>query len=570
MLRFVAALFALVIVGASCAPASPGAAPPSQAGEAVRTATPKRITAAIRGDPKTLNEAINNAAGGASSAGVRELESLVNAGLLVLDPRGALRPLLAETVPTLENGLWKLLPDGRMETIWRLKPNLQWHDGTPLTVEDFIFTAAVARDRSLPMTQDQIWQFLDGVDSPDPETLRATWRSTFVDADKLFTITTNSRIPPLPKHLLETTYHEDRSNFTGSPHLSTEYVGLGPYHLKEWVLGSHLVLEANDRYVLGRPKIDQIEVRFILDTNTMVSNMLAGAVQLTLGRGLTPEQAITVRDQWKEGIVDAGLQSTTALFPQFISSQPPLLTDVRLRRVLLMALDRQQMVETFLASLVPVAHSLITPDEPDYEAVQPATVRYPHDPRRAMALLDDMGLTKGQDGFYIDPSTNGRLSVEVRTRTHGLREKVQQVIANEWGQVGIVGQPLVVPEQRVNDREYQSTFPGFYFRFAPPDQITDWRSGEAPALENNFVGRNTMRYRSPEFDALVVRFVSTIPRAERLQALGGIVQHTTAPLTPLPLYHEPEPVLISNRLTNVGGRHGTNIQTWNAHEWDLK
>jgi hypothetical protein len=79
-----------------------------------------------------------------------------------------------------------------------------------------------------------------------------------------------------------------------------------------------------------------------------------------------------------------------------------------------------------------------------------------------------------------------------------------------------------------------------------------------------------MRYQSAEFDGLVERYVSTIPHAERLAALGAIVQHTTDQLVPLPLYHEPEPVLISNRMVNAGGRHGTNIQTWNAQDWDLK
>jgi len=570
MPRFAVALLALVVVATSCAPASPGAGPAGQTGEVARPAAPKRISAAIRGDPKTLNGPVNNAAGGSSSAGVGEIELMVNAGLLTLDPRGELHPVLAEAVPTLENGLWKLRPDGGMETTWKLKPNLVWQDGAPLTVEDFLFAATVARDRSLAMSQDQAFSFIDTVESPDSQTLRVTWKSTFVDADKLFTMTTNGRMPPLPKHLLEIVYQEDRANFTASPYLSTEYVGAGPYRLKEWVLGSHLVLEANDRYVLGRPKIDQIEVRFILDTNTMVSNLLAGAVQLTIGRGLTPEQAITVRDQWKEGVVDAGLQNTTSLYPQFIDSQPQLLTDVRFRRVLLMGLDRQQMVDTFLAGLVPVAQSVISPDEPEYDGVQASIVRYPHDPRRAMETLDGMGLTKGPDGFYIDPSTNGRITVEVRTRAHDLREKIQQVIASEWAQIGIVGQPVVVPEQRINDRVYQATFPGFYFRFGGPEQVADWRSNESPLPENNYVGRNPIRYRNPEYDALVQRLVSTIPRPERLQVLGQIVQHTTDQLLLLPLYHEPEPVLISNRMINVAGRKGTNIQTWNAHLWDLK
>src|SRR5437764_794195 len=80
----------------------------------------------------------------------------------------------------------------------------------------------------------------------------------------------------------------------------------GPFKLKEWASGSHLVLEAFDGYALGRPKIDEIEVRFILDSNTLVANVLADTIDLTLGRGISIEQALQVRDQWRRGKVDPG------------------------------------------------------------------------------------------------------------------------------------------------------------------------------------------------------------------------------------------------------------------------
>ncbi|MPZ13609.1 MAG: hypothetical protein GEU73_04165 [Chloroflexi bacterium] len=567
--RFTIVALVAVLLLAACAAPGPtdvgSAADPSAAGT---SAGPKSITAAVRGDPRTLSDAINFAAGGSSSAGVREIEQLLHAGMLLLDIQGELQPQLAEAVPTLENGLWKLLPDGRMETTWHIKPNVRWHDGTPLTADDFVFTATVAQDRSLPMAQDEAFQFVETVEARDQQTVVATWTSPYTAADRLFSQTTNTRNLPLPKHLLEPGYLEDKATFTEDPHFGAAYVGAGPYRLAEWVLGSHLILDANDQYILGRPKIDQIEVKFILDTNTMVANLMAGALHLTLGRGLTPEQAITVRDQWREGFVDAGLQNTTSLYPQFIDSEPPFLTDVRFRRALLSALDRQLIVDTFLASLVPVADSVISPDEPDYRDIEHQIVRYQHDPRQAMALLDGMGLSRGADGFYRD-AANRQVAVEVRTRKHDLREKLQQVIVDEWARVGIVAEPAVVPEQRISDRVYQATFPGFYFRFGGPDQFTDWRSTGAPVAENNHVGRNPIRYQNPEYDALIERFVTTIPRADRIAVLGQMVHHATDQLLLLTLFHEPEPVLISNRLGNVGGRRGTNIQAWNAHVWDV-
>jgi peptide/nickel transport system substrate-binding protein len=561
-------LCGLALVLVSCAPQQ-GAPSVSTTSNEPASAAPKRIVAAIRGDPRILSDAINFASGGSSSAGVREIEQLLNGGLSLLDARGELQPQLAETVPTLENGFWRLLPDGRMETTWKIKPSVHWHDGTPLTVDDLLFTATVAQDRSLAMSQDEGFRFVESVEAPDSRTLFVTWKSTFVDADKLFTQTSSTRNLPLPKHLLEPAYLEDKLNFTQSPHFGPEYIGTGPYRLKEWALGSHLIMEANHDYVLGRPKIDQIEVKFILDTNTMVANLIAGALDFTMGRGLTPEQAITVRDQWKEGVVDAGLQNTTSLYPNLLNPEPPLLTDVRLRRALLQAMDRQQIVDSFLAGLVPVAHSIVTPDEPEYKDVDSRVVRYEYDPRRSMELLNGLGLTRGADGIYRD-AANQRISIEVRTRAHVLREKLQQVIVDEWARIGVIADSVVIPEQRISDRVYQATFPGFYFRFGDPHQFKDWRSNQAPLPANNYVGRNPIKYQNREFDALIDRFVSTIPRAERVQVLGGMVHHATDQLLLLTLFHEPEPVLISNRLVNVGGRRGMAVQAWNAQDWDIR
>src|SRR5690348_5455221 len=108
-------LLIVVVMFTSCGPQSGSSPGRSGAQAPAPGAAPKRIVAAIRGDPRTMSDAINFAAGGSSSAGVREIEQLLNTGLGILDPKGDLQPGLAEAVPTLDNGLWKLLPDGRME-----------------------------------------------------------------------------------------------------------------------------------------------------------------------------------------------------------------------------------------------------------------------------------------------------------------------------------------------------------------------------------------------------------------------------------------------------------------------
>jgi peptide/nickel transport system substrate-binding protein len=560
--------FAIVLTAllAACTPARQ--AGPTTAGDTPRPVAAKRIVAAIRGEPTTFNDAINVGPLG-NTAGVREIEQLLSAGLLFVDTSGDLQPQFADAAPTLENGMWVLLPDGRMETTWKLKPNLQWHDGVALTIEDLLFTATVAQDKAVPMRQDAHWDLVEAVRALDSSTLHVTWKSLYVNADKLMTQSADSRNLPLPKHLLESAYREDKESFINSPHFTSEYVGAGPFRLREFVLGSHVIMDANERYTLGRPKIDQIEIKFIIDTNTMVANLLAGALHMTLGRGLNAEQVLTVRDQWKEGVIHAGLDNTTSLHPQFLNPDPPILMNVQFRRALLHALDRQAIVDTFMGGLVPVANSITTPDEPEFRDVESRIVRYPYDQRRSVELLDSLGLTRGSDGLYRD-SMNRPMGVEVMTRSHPLREKIQQVIVDDWRKIGVVGEPFLVPEQRINDRGLREDRRAFYFRFGNPYQYTEWVSHEAAVAENKYVGRNSIRYQNADYDVLVDRFQRTIPKAERVRLLGDIVHHATDQLLLLPMYHEPEPILVSNHLVNVGGKRGINIQAWNAHLWDVK
>ncbi len=97
------------------------------------TTGPKKIVAAMMSDPPSISSEVVGAGSGTIQGG-DALEDLVNAGLTEVDDKGTLRPQLSEVVPTLDNGLWRLLPDGRMETTWTLRAGAVWHDGVPFSV----------------------------------------------------------------------------------------------------------------------------------------------------------------------------------------------------------------------------------------------------------------------------------------------------------------------------------------------------------------------------------------------------------------------------------------------------
>lgn len=560
---------ALVTLVVGCAPsASPqssGAGSDSQS----RTAEKKRVAVAIRGNPWTLNAAINSAGSG-GVAGVSELEDMVHAGLVdVAIRRVAIAPRLAETVPSTDNGLWRVFPDGRMETTWKIKASARWHDGTPFTTQDLVFTATVGQDRDVIALGHRGYQFIDSIEAPDAQTLIVKWKRPFIEADTMFT---GEFGIPLPKHLLERIYLEDKANFDQQPFWSKDFVGLGPYRVREWAQDSHAVLEAFDGYVLGRPKIDEIEVRFILDPNTIIANVLAGTVDVTLGRGLSFEQASQAREQWRDGKMDLSMDATSwiALFPQFVNPSPRVLADVNFRRALLHGTDRQALVDTFLGGLMPVAHSYVSPAQPEFKAVESSIVRYDYDPRRAAQLIEGLGYTKGPDGIYRDAS-NERLNVEIRTTAgDDLRDKLLFSLANEWPGIGVATEPVIIPRQRAEDREYRATRPAFEMVRQPNDlsegALQRLTSSEAALPENNFRGQNRVRYMNPEYDMLVDRYLATIPMNDRMEVVRQIVRHISEQVPILGLLYDAQPMLLANRLVNVDA----STDTRNAHEWDVR
>src|SRR5438093_10305701 len=140
-----AILIVLGVLLAGCVPSPPSAQPSAGQPPAAAPRT-SRITIGIRAELPTVSKTLNTIIPGATG-----LDRLVSAGLTTTDDRGVLHPQLAEAVPSLENGQWKLLPDGAMETTWRLRPNVKWHDGAPITPDDIAFGVRVGQDRELPL-----------------------------------------------------------------------------------------------------------------------------------------------------------------------------------------------------------------------------------------------------------------------------------------------------------------------------------------------------------------------------------------------------------------------------------
>ena len=429
-----------------------------------------------------------------------------------------------------------------METTWKLKPNARWHDGRPLTSADAQFSMALEQDQDIPMRRTAAWRAIASIETPDPTTITVNWKQPYIEADRIF-VSASTR----GTCWSEATWSRRRAS-RSPPYWTTEFVGNGPFKVRELAQGSHLVLEANNDYVLGRPRLDEIEVKFVPDPTTLAANLLAGAVELNVGRGVSLEQGVQMRDQWRSGKVEFELGSWFVIYPQFLTPSPKIVGDVadpRLRKALMYATDREEMAQTLQWGQVPVAETLLPPTAPDYKAIESSIVKYPFDQRRATQLIEEIGYRKGADGTFRD-AAGAPLAVELRASPDVETQiKIALAGADYWQKVGVTVETVVLAEQRIRDREYIHNFPGFMTirqPATPNDYLLRVYSSQAPTAANNYAGRNYPRYMNPEFDAMIDRFYQTIPEGERHQVLGQIVNHISDRLVIMPQFYDAEPV----------------------------
>jgi len=543
--------------------ASPAASPGGSPAQPASPLQVKRVTAAMMGQPSSFIARMNTTQ--ITIPGVGDLEQLVNACLSELNGETKLQPQLAEAVPSLDNGLWQLLPDGRMTTTWKIRSGAQWQDGAPFTADDLVFTATVDQDKSLPVVRPAGYAWVEKVEALDPSTVMVTWNRPYVDADTMFT---NTFASPLPKHLLEDAYNTDKQGYLTLPYWGQAFVGTGPFAVREFLPGTSITLQANDRYVLGRPKIDEIQIHFVLDLDSLVTDILAGSTELTIGRGFTTDRGIELRDRWPEGQMLTNPKSWVAIYPQFINPSPSIVDTVQFRQALMYATDREQLAQTLQRGLSPVANTYLSPTSAEYQEAGNDVVTYPYDPRKAASLLDDLGYTRGADGAYRD-STGERLSLELRSNGEPITERAIIPVADFWTSAGIPTDPVLVPPQRIVDREYVATFPSFRMMRQPdrPTQISRAHGSLTPLPENGYVGTNYSRYMNPEFDGLIDRYLSTIPWTDRMQVLRQAMRHISEQLNMMGLFYDPDVEFASNRLLNVGIN---DTEVWNVHLWDVQ
>ncbi len=393
----------------------------------VATAGPHRtLTIGVSSFPSTLHPAID------PDSIKFYILGFADRPVTAWDPSGHLQCLLCTELPSLANGGAALDGAGMTVTI-HFRPGLTWGDGAPLGAADLAFTARVGRDPKSGFANTKTWERVTAVDVPDPLTAVMHLSEPYYHFDELGEL--------LPAHLEQSVFdaaqepgaYMQRSLYNRDPLNPGLYNG--PYRIAALETGSQLVLERNERWTGTRPLFDRIVIRAIGNTAALQANLLSGDVDLVPGDGvgLTLDQVLALQAQYPQRFTYA-YKPNLAYSHIDLQLDNPILADLRVRRALLMGIDRQAIVDKLMGGRVPVANSFVNPLEPQYTPDVPA---YPYDPARARALLAEAGWTPGPDGVCRN-AAGERLSLQFSTPTGvRARELQQQVMQSQWRAIGV-------------------------------------------------------------------------------------------------------------------------------------
>ncbi|HZT07918.1 MAG TPA: peptide ABC transporter substrate-binding protein [Chloroflexota bacterium] len=561
------ALFVLVLLLAGCAPTS-GTRTPVQ-NQPGQVTGPKVLTVAVNEDPKNFWDGVNGGGGGGS----RELSHFVNQYLAAIGPDGTPTPRLLAEFPSTDAGTWTVSPDGRMEVTYRLRPGVTWHDGTPFTADDMVFSWEVDRDPAIPNGNQSAVKLIEQMVATDERTAVATWSQTYPFADRL----EHREFYPLPAHLLERSYRESKDSFLAQPYFSDEYVGLGPFKVKSWEHGSSLDLDANESFFLGRPKLDRIHVLFIPDPNTAVASMRAGAINVFLPTGGPDWDQLQPLDQeWKatgKGTVVAETIRWKFAEPQKSRlADPGDLADPRVRQALLLGINRQEMASSLLGEMGNVADSWEHPKFAVYAQLKDSITQYPFDPKRATAQFAEAGWTPGPDGTL---QKNGVPFHTVITYEQN-QEKEATIIRQDLKAVGVDGDLEVISNLVLRDAELRASYTGIGIAQNPMGALSAVRrfaSDQIPTAANRFAGTNRGSFTNADWDDIGKRLRTALLDSQRIDLERDLLTVFSAQLPALPLIYEIQAVPVAGfkgLIPITGVPHTGNIMhTTNAHEWEL-
>lgn len=293
---------------------------------------------------------------------------LIYAGLVHITPS-------LEPVPDLAES-WEN-PDPQT-FIFKLRPDLKFSDGSPLTADDVVFTYTTMIDPDFNAPARALYTPISAVEAIDPQTVKFTLSAPYAP------LLSYLDIGIVPKALVE-----------GGTDLASAPVGAGPMKLASWNRGSEIALEANDNYWRGAPDIKAVTIKIIGDNSARAQAFEAGDLDV-IQSPLSPQDIERLKADDRFGnVITAGLGVNYLNF----NTKDPLLSDPKMRQAFSMLVDQDTIVNDIYQGVDQVAHSIILPSSWAYSAeISQPTFSI----EGAVALFNELGWTDSNGDGVLD------------------------------------------------------------------------------------------------------------------------------------------------------------------------
>ncbi len=391
---------------------------------------------------------------------------------------------------------WSVSPDG-LTYEFKLVEGVTWHDGRPFTAEDVIFTTR----EFLPKVHSRArnnFAHVERWEAPDPYTVIFRMKTAFPPFLGAFQV---GSAPMVPKHLYEGT------DFRANP-VNAKPIGCGPFKFAEWVRGSHIRLVKNDAYFVGgQPRLDEIVFKIIPDAAARAIAMENGDADVATTSEIELFDVPRLRATPTLSMIDKGDEFFGRIGWIEINHRVGPLGDKRFRQAMMYALDRKFIVERIFFG---VGRPAVGPVASSTKYFDLSLKGYPYDPKRAEALLEEMGLKRGRDGI--------RATVKLLQSPYGgswnrLAEYVKQAMGRLGVSIVLESTDAGAFAQRVSNWEFELTF-NILLQFGDP-ALGIARSYISSNIQKGIMFSNTMGYSNPEVDKLFSEAGTTNDQAER-------------------------------------------------------
>ncbi len=379
---------------------------------------------------------------------------------------------------------WQISADQKTIT-FKLKPNLKWSDGQPLTSADVLWTWHAVIDEKTRSPYASDYQLVKKAEAPDPLTFSVTYEQAYAPA-----LDSWAGLQILPKHLLE---GQDlhTTAFARNP------VGSNYYKLDSWTHGENLKLSRNPTSVLGQAKIDSLVTRIIPDSSAQFLELMADNIDSMALDPIKYARIIPARLELKQKLALYKELGNSYTYMGFNLKHKPF-DDARVRRAINYAINKQEIIDGVYLGL---GINIASPYKPGTRWSNSDLEPYPYDPAKAKALLQEAGFMDS-DGDGILERDGKPFSFEIVTNQNKEREKSAVLIQRRLKEVGIDVKIRAIEwasfiSRFIKTGDFDVVVLGWSLGL-DPDQYNIWHSSQQAPGQFNFIG-----YNNPTIDKLL-------------------------------------------------------------------